>query len=232
MNKPLISTVLLLQLGFAALAKESLKQIVDLKGSWRFSIGNMPECAAENYYDNDWDNIMVPGTWEQQGYADYIGYAWYRTKFMISDKYAAVRLYMCLGLIDDVDEVYLNGKMLNGRGQFPPAYISAYNAFRKYFIPPEMINANGLNQIAIKVYDGYLSGGILGEEIGIYASAYSELLEINLEGQWDFSTINMPSPYDINKNADKWEQLMVPLSWENQGHEQYNGYAWYRKAFL
>jgi sialate O-acetylesterase len=64
---------------------EDLRKIVSLSGSWRFSIGDDSKWSNPSYDDSGWDRITVPGKWEDQGYNDYNGYAWYRKTFSINE---------------------------------------------------------------------------------------------------------------------------------------------------
>jgi sialate O-acetylesterase len=43
----------------------NLKEIVNLEGRWKFSIGDNPEWKNPNYNDDDWDKIYVPQSWKQ-----------------------------------------------------------------------------------------------------------------------------------------------------------------------
>lgn len=54
---------------------------------------------------------------------------------------------------------------------------------------------------------------------------------LSLDGAWKFSigdNTNWAATY--YKDAE-WEDIRVPSSWENEGFNGYDGYAWYRKAF-
>jgi beta-galactosidase/beta-glucuronidase len=54
---------------------------------------------------------------------------------------------------------------------------------------------------------------------------------IDLEGRWKF-TIGDNKKWADPAFADKdWETIDVPSSWENEGFNGYNGFAWYRKTF-
>ena len=136
-----------------------LSLIKDLAGYWQFSIGDREEWISPKYDDSKWESIKVPSPWEDQGFNGYNGYGFYRKKVVIPDELRDRMLYLFLGYIDDVDEVYFNGHKIGSTGSFPPQYISAYNAERKYYIPEEIINFNGTNLIAVKVYDSYMVGG-------------------------------------------------------------------------
>jgi sialate O-acetylesterase len=140
-------------------------------------------------------------------------------------------LYLNIGYIDDVDEVYLNGKKIGSTGSFPPDYNTAYNAERIYYIPEEYISFDGNNLIAVKVYDSTQDGGIVSGEIGLYGGKASASLDVNLRSSWKF----MPGDDIRRKEADfddsDWNEIIVPAKWEDQGYRDYDGYAWYRKSF-
>lgn len=226
-----------------ALAEEQWKRLVNLKGRWKFSIGDNKKWAAPTYIDKDWESIEVPANWEDEGFYGYNGPAWYRTTFNGADlqnKTWSFNLF--LGYIDDVDEVYLNGHKIGSTGSFPPRFQTAYNAHRNYFIPSEYINFGGVNVIAVRVYDSEITGGIVSGDIGIYTNESDKALTINLRGQWDFAiperqygsprhnkpiVEHLPFP-----EKAEWIKLTVPSIWEHQGYHDYDGCAWYRKQFI
>ena len=55
---------------------------------------------------------------------------WYRSAFQLPGRLREKALYLDLGLIYDVDEVYINGRLLHGSGQFPPNLVKAMNKRR------------------------------------------------------------------------------------------------------
>lgn len=204
-------------------------RILRLEGHWKFSIGDYKEWADPKFNDSGWENIKVPSSWENEGFHGYDGYAWYRKKFKLDVNKNYSILYLHLGFIDDVDEVYLNGKLIGFSGSFPPGYETAYNAFRRYIIPSQTLNPNGENTIAVRVYDSQLAGGIISGDIGIYTKIYDLTLEINLEGKWKFNTGDDRKWKEINFDDSKWNEINVPAYWELQGYKDYEGFAWYRK---
>ena len=211
---------------------EDLRKIVNLEGYWKFSVGDIQAWSEKNYNDSDWDEIRVPGTWENQGYNDYNGFAWYRKQFRIHDTEPEKTLYLLLGRIDDVDEVYINGKKLAGTGSFPPNnYVTAYYINRRYSIPSEYLISNGSNTIAIRVFDEYLEGGIISKPVGIYVDEDNQFLEYQIRGDWKFHLGDNKQWKSANYNDELWTTINVPGEWEQQGFTDYDGYAWYRKKF-
>ena len=223
--------VLLASVAGTAAKAEELKKITSLSGTWKFSIGDDMAWAAPSFDDSSWDKISVPSPWEEQGYRDYNGYAWYRRSFSQGDVPANTVIYLLAGRIDDADEVYLNGKLIGKSGKFPPDFETAYNYERKYIIPAGALKANGENVIAIRVYESYNEGGIIDGRTGIYYDEDIDLLSINLSGTWKFHKGNNMNWKTPAFNDDDWKTINVPDKWENQGYPDYDGYAWYRIKF-
>ena len=206
----------------------SSAQVVNLKGSWKFHVGDQAAWAAPAFNDSKWEYIHVPSPWEDEGFNGYDGFAWYRRKFegRTLDKNESYTL--SLGFIDDCDEVYLNGKLIGFSGTMPPKFKTAYNNERRYVIPSDVINFNGDNFIAIRVFDAMHSGGIVDGDIGILTWQDNNKLLIDLKGIWSFALSEDGRPV---KNEGEWENLMVPEPWEHQGYAHYDGFAWYKRTF-
>lgn len=231
--------IVLLQ-GSTAFSNDNWVRVIDLERHWKFSIGDNKKWAEPRYDDSSWESIEVPSNWEDEGFYGYNGHAWYRISFDGADlknKNGSYNLF--LGYIDDVDEVYVNGRLIGASGTFPPHYRTAYNALRNYNLPNEYINFQGRNVIAVRVYDAEIAGGIVSGDVGIFTNKDDEALTINLRGAWDFTLHGrrftrgyFSAATDIKPPADaEWAKLSVPGSWENQGYHNYDGAAWYRKQF-
>ncbi|MCU7501907.1 MAG: glycoside hydrolase [Ignavibacteria bacterium] len=213
-------------------SQESEWKVLSLKGKWKFSIGDDKKWARADYDDRSWEIINAPSPWEEQGFHGYDGYAWYRKHFYCPAAVKGKFLTLQLGYIDDVDEVYINGKLIGSTGSFPPAYETAYSAERRYTVPESILKLNGYNQIAVRVYDAELSGGIMSGDIGIFALSYPIWPDVALEGYWKFRTGDSPEWMRKNFNDNAWGEIVVPSFWESQGYRNYNGYAWYRKKVV
>lgn len=210
---------------------EDLERKINLAKYWQFSIGDNPNWASTSYKDHNWERIYVPAKWENEGFNGYDGFAWYRVHFDGRELNSNEAHFLLPGFIDDVDETYLNGKLIGKSGAYPPRFRTAYNSDRKYFIPNEIINFDGDNVIAIRVYDEIQDGGIVGGKPGIYTQKHSEVLLQSLYGPWKFIPTNNSQFSQPNVDDSKWETLMVPSFWDNQGYRTLDGTAWYRKTF-
>jgi len=223
---------ILAQSGQVNAGQGNLSLLQSLKGIWSFTIGINDEWISSKFNDSNWGTIQVPSSWEDQGFNGYNGYAYYRKKINIPSTHKGRLLYLYMGYIDDVDEVYLNGHKIGSTGEFPPNYVSAYNAKRTYYIPEQYINFDGSNLIAVKVYDSQQEGGIVSGEIGLYGGKTSVEFDVNLQNTWKFRPGDDLRRKDVGFDDSMWDEVFVPAKWEDQGYRDYDGYAWYRKSFL
>ena len=208
-----------------------LKKVQDLSGKWKFSIGDDEKWAYKDFDDSGWENILVPRMWEKQGFYGYDGYAWYRTKIHFEYKQTNKPMYLSLGYIDDVDEVYINGILIGHSGSFPRNYATAFNAKRVYRIPFDILNLNGKNTIAVRVYDEGGEGGIIHGTIGILVDVEAIPVDLNLQGEWNFRTGDIRIDKEVNLDFSSWKKITVPGMWENQGYKDYDGIACYAFEF-
>lgn len=213
---------------FAADSDREWTRLIDLRGHWQFTIGDNVNYAKPDFDDSDWDKIFVPAKWEEEGYPGYDGFAWYRTTFRL--KKIVDDLYMNLGYIDDVDQVYLNGKLIAYSGKFHPGLVSAYNVERIYHIPKSVIKFDEKNVIAVRVYDERLEGGIVRGKPGIYKRSFPLFVK-PLEGMWKFRTGDSEEWSRLAYDDSRWDDFLVPMQWDMQGLQHYDGYGWYRIHF-
>ncbi len=206
---------------------QAFSQLIHLEGQWKFHLSDRSEWSSSDFDDSRWESIYAPSAWEDEGFNGYDGFAWYRKKFDGTKLDKTENYYLSLGFIDDTDEVYVNGTLIGFSGTMPPKFKTAYNQERKYSLPPGILNYDGANTIAIRVYDVTLGGGIIEGNLGIYRSAKSNLL-IDLQGIWSFAT--SWSGEEIKKESE-WKKILVPSPWEHQGFYKYDGYAWYKRTF-
>ena len=144
---------------------------VDLSTGWRFRLGDDPAWAEPDFADTTWSEPIIGETWEEQGFADYNGHAWYRVHFTLPTSMRKKAkwddgLRLLLGTIDDCDMTYLNGQLIGQTGQFiyEPEYASAWDTPRRYIIPADhpALRWDADNVLAVRVYDGDGPGGMFG----------------------------------------------------------------------
>ena len=135
--------------------------------TWRFEVGDDQAWSSPQFDDRNWERVHVPAFWETQGHKGYDGFAWYRVKFRLDPVLKGQHLILFLGKIDDIDETYLNGERIGRTGTRYTSGGDEYRRWRAYTIPGDEIFADRENTIAVRVYDGFMHGGIYDGPIGI-----------------------------------------------------------------
>ena len=177
-NHNLKSLLILISIISGAFFSEAqTREVISLKKGWKFQKGNQPEAITSNFDDSKWENVRVPHDWAIYGPFDknidkqsvaieqngetiatektgrtgalpYIGEAWYRTKFSLSnfDKNKKV-LILFEGAMSE-PEVFLNGKKV-GEWKYGYSYF--------YFDITDFINGKDTNTLAVKLTNVGLS---------------------------------------------------------------------------
>lgn len=94
----------------------------------------------------------------------------------------------------------------------------------KCAIPPKMPRTSSLT-FSARLADAS------GRELRSATEVFRLKNFLDLSGQWFFRTGDDPAWSKPDCKETNWEKIRVPAIWEDQGHEGYDGYAWYRKHF-
>ena len=141
-------------------------------GEAKFKTGDNPAWSQAGFDDSQWVTLKTNLIWEEQGFSEYNGYAWYRIHVRIPSSLKTqsfwkdtLRIY--LAKIDDADEVYLNGVLIGKKGSLPfqsSVYVSAWDTEREYHVSTGLpaIKWDADNILAVRVYDGGGGGGLFG----------------------------------------------------------------------
>jgi len=207
-----------------------LQRQIDLRGQWLIEIGDNADFAQLEYDDSKWETITVPGSWENERFPGYNGYAWYRKHFLFPEKMNTSHLYLKLGKIDDVDEVYLNGHRIGGMGKLPPDYKTAWDEKRRYKLDADLLRIGKENVIAVRVYDGGGAGGIVRNDVGVYTRLDILELTLDLSGKWKFAADTTLDCVQPDFDDSHWNEIAVPSVWEKAGYPDLDGIACYRKT--
>ena len=184
---------------------------------WKFLPGDDLSRADPGADSGQWKSINVNERWDDQGYKDLDGFAWYRTHFLLSkslkkDAILKDSLQIVLGKIDDYDQVFLNGQLLGVNGRTLPPGSKPDNKFIQensiWYLPrtyklavndPRLLWGKQ-NIIAIRVYDSGGPGGMYGGGIRI------KMLDID-----DY----VKGEYGPEKYILKQKQIVKPFTLKN-----------------
>jgi hypothetical protein len=127
---------------------------------WRFWADQeqtTPEMHAEyiapDFNHDSWTEINVAQAWEDQGYQGYNQGAWYRTQVAVKAK-KGEPVYLAFGGVDRDAWVYVNGRLVGNHHIWNRPF---------YLDISKVVNYDGDNTIAVRVWDGTGMGGIYGK---------------------------------------------------------------------
>jgi hypothetical protein len=131
MRKALLITALLLAPTVVAAAPSPLpidtigQATLRMDGRWQFHPGDNPAWALPDFDDSGWPQIETGRTWEEQGFRNYTGYAWYRQRIVVDPQLNPRidrnwKLVLYLPAVQNAAEVYWNGRLIGSYGKLPP----------------------------------------------------------------------------------------------------------------
>ena len=89
---------------------------IDLLDNWKFQ-PETPDAAElwadPQFDDSAWPLLKAGVRWEEQGFPDTDGFAWYRKAFDVPEEWRGNAAWLVLGACNDACTVYLNGKQVN-----------------------------------------------------------------------------------------------------------------------
>lgn len=201
----------------------------NLNGSWKFLFLDAPEYSPEGFYKEEfnienWDNIIVPGNWQLQGYGKmHYSDLWYnfpinppyvptenptgiyKREFVIDDSWTSERIILRFNGVDSSYNIWINGKEV---GYSKGARIQGEFDISDYV-------RVGKNQICVRVYqwsDGtYLEDQDMWWLSGIFRDV--ELYSEPISGIDDITVITDLDEY--YKDAT----LSIELKLRNIGNE-------------
>jgi phosphoserine phosphatase RsbU/P len=154
----LIVAVSLAALGFASTLKVENPGTgsVPLGGEWQFHLGDNLAWANPALDDSNWEQIRADTTWGAQTHPSYAGFAWYRRHIDIGSSSVAQtkNLAVLIPPVDDVYDLYWNGKKIGSYGAMPPDanwWSAGHSAV--YSLPP----SPGTGVLVLRVWKAPLS---------------------------------------------------------------------------
>ena len=134
-----------------------------------------PQWISALQTGKEWKSMELPGYWEEKGLDGLDGIVWFQKEIDIPAEWAGQEVTLSLGMIDDEDITYYNGKEI-ARG-------SGFATFRKYTIPAAEVKV-GKGIITVRVSDFGGEGGIHGKPETLYAEMGER--KISLAGSWNY----------------------------------------------
>jgi hypothetical protein len=135
---------------------------VDLTNGWRFRPDPARQGRNEGWQtppfnDNAWTEIDAGKRWEDQGFPDVDGYAWYRRHVDAPVAWQGKPVWLVLGGVNDACEVFCNGERVNTYGDERTHSVAATPLIIEL---SKFLRFDAVNLIAIACYDWGASGGL------------------------------------------------------------------------
>ncbi|MBQ7742798.1 MAG: putative Ig domain-containing protein [Bacteroidaceae bacterium] len=156
-----------------------------------FKQGDDMSWAKPEMDDASWGEIDITKRWNDQGFPQNArAYGWYRIhvnlpKNVLNSADQQNAIILNLPKADDVDECYLNGKLIGSTGRMPtnPAgYFGAVNDVRNYVvdIKNDGVRLDEDNVIAVRVYNRGGGGGLFNNPLTITCPKAADGLSMRL----------------------------------------------------
>ncbi|SOB87697.1 sialate O-acetylesterase [Sphingomonas guangdongensis] len=190
---------------------------------WREKSGDAP--GREPWQPGatlDWTPVPSIGfyeTWPDPKFATYKGMLWYRLEVTLTPEQARQAATLQLGLIDDVDQTWLNGKPVGGTSNWQP---------RVYPVPAGML-VPGRNVLVVNNQNAYSHGGLAGPADAMKLT-FADGSSIPLGTGWRYAVVDKdpgttpPVPWgDTTSSGTLHNAMIAPL-----GPTAFAGVAWYQ----
>jgi len=153
---------------------------------------------------SEWQEIQVPGYWEEYGLSDHDGAVWYRKEFDLPDNFNEDQFLIQLNQIDDYDKTWINGHLVGetyGR-----------RSHRNYDVDAGILKAKN-NVIVVRVFDigdkgGFTTNAFWGNPILLGSWRFKKGLEIDSE---TFPTVTMPNASPFSSPGVLYNGNIAPL---------------------
>jgi len=204
--------------------------------------GSIKGWQSFDYDSSSWEEMSIPQQWEHGNLGNIDGVVWFRKEIEIPEDWQGEDLRIALGVINDIDTTYFNGNKVGETNVKTSTY---WNVARKYKVPASIVKT-GKNVIAVRVFNNFLSGGMVepAKRIRIYKEkAPSEI--IPLAGKWKYCIEYKveqkpipPNPVHFNTPTVLFNAMISPIInfsikgviWY-QGENNANQAFQYRKLF-
>jgi sialate O-acetylesterase len=176
---------------------------------WRADHPAWPPVPAIGYF----------GRWDVPAVTGYVGMAWFEKTVELTAAQAAQGAVLSLGLVDDADRTWVNGRAVGG---------SSIGAPRRYRLPPGTLSA-GRNRVTVNVDNVYADGGLAGPA-ELMRLRFDDGTSVPLDAGWRYALAGRPksnaprAPWDdINGAGVLYNAMISPL-----GPVGLTGVLWYQ----
>lgn len=166
---------------------------------WRESFDLYDEGLAESWEDAaasemGWPQMDLPQAWEQGAALLVDGVVWFKKDFSLQESQSASTIDLSLGILDDQEEVFINGNKLIAEHQ-------DFRSIRHYSLPDSLLQP-GENTLSVRISDFGYMGGFVGHPDDLFLHQGDWLLSLAVPWHYRWSTPDLPpKPRPIEPNS-------------------------------
>jgi sialate O-acetylesterase len=178
---------------------------------------------SEKWFDpststSGWKKMKLPqlGEGKEVGNAD--GIVWFRKDIELPASIQAKQATIGLGPVDDIDQTYVNGKLVGS--------LNIWDSNRVYTLDAGLLHA-GINTVVVKCIDGGGGGGICGSPEQLFITDGTQ--KISLAGEWLYKPAALTTEFGIKDNGPNsfpsllYNAMIAPII-----HYAIKGGIWYQ----
>lgn len=165
-----------------------------------------PQWISALQTGKEWKQMELPAYWESRG-LNFDGIVWFQKEVEIPAEWAGKEVVLSLGMVDDDDVTYYNGKEI-GRS-------SGCSTPRHYKIPAASVKA-GKGIITVRAIDYGGEGGIHGDAQNLFIEANGK--KIPLAGNWNYhlgASMEGVSSRPLSPEGTGWPTSCYPTALYN-----------------
>ncbi|WP_204101500.1 hypothetical protein [Occallatibacter savannae] len=133
---------------------------MELRGPWRFHPGDDARWRDPEFDDSAWALISADKTWDELGFQQLTGMAWYRIRIAVPKEHGDLAFFV--GDVNGSFEIYANGQRLGEKGGMPPDPWEPTATRSVYPIPNSLLAGDGSLEVAVRVWNWPVHKGVAG----------------------------------------------------------------------
>ncbi len=136
-------------------------ETMDISKDWRFSPDTANAGITEEWYstafdDSGWDILEAGKRWEEQGYPELDGYAWYRKTVEIPSSWKGRDVWIKFGGVNDAYRLFVNGSEVSSFGHANISFAGRPSITKV----TDQLKFGEKNLLVVRVEDWGNSGGL------------------------------------------------------------------------
>ena len=128
----------------------SLVPRVDISSNWSYILSNEPY-NPDIDHPTDWKSVQLPLSFNKEMNKGN-HFLWLQKKLVFSTSLGKKRIFLLLGRIAGVFDVYLNGVLIGMHGNLPPHIQYHSGTAKSFYLPDKLIHLGSENTLVVSLY--------------------------------------------------------------------------------